>query len=235
MSKHYHPPRLCSKWNSSTHLIRLIVIVVCQAVSSARCAKPPLQYMSIAENRMLMQDRAILHVNLMNTIGLCRDPRPQVIYPPANSHKIYYPRGTLVHRCSDQTGCCPHPGEVCRPDTVAEIEKVFFVNHFALDQRYAGGHRTRLRAPVKNFTTATETLTFTNHTSCKCIKLAPDTIEHDEVASVVSRPLVTPIQSFTANSWVYHVVGGLSAVAAVMILIFVYRWMATNRAAVRGR
>ena len=56
-------------------------------------AKPPQS--AAAEHRMLMQDRAILHVNLMNTIGLCRDPRPLIIYPPATNNKIYYPRGTV--------------------------------------------------------------------------------------------------------------------------------------------
>lgn len=48
-----------------------------------------------SEHRMVMQDRAILHANLMNTAGMCRDPRPVIIYPQASNNKIYYPRGTV--------------------------------------------------------------------------------------------------------------------------------------------
>src|SRR5699024_7327873 len=82
----------------STSVPFLLVSLHLIAQHCTLAAKPPFHYSSIAENRMIMQDRAILHVNLMNTIGLCRDPRPMVVYPPATAHKIYYPRGTLVHR-----------------------------------------------------------------------------------------------------------------------------------------
>lgn len=47
------------------------------------------------EYRMMMQDRALLNLNLMNTIGKCRDPRPLVVYPPATPNKIFHPRGTV--------------------------------------------------------------------------------------------------------------------------------------------
>lgn len=63
--------------------------------SQVECAKPTFQQSAAAEHRMIMQDRAILHVNLMNTVGLCRDPRPVIIYPPASHNKVYQPRGTV--------------------------------------------------------------------------------------------------------------------------------------------
>lgn len=53
------------------------------------------QHSTIAEHRLIMQDRAILHINLMNTVGLCRDPRPLIVYPPSSTNKIFYPRGTV--------------------------------------------------------------------------------------------------------------------------------------------
>lgn len=199
---------------------------------TAWAAKAPFTYSSIAERRMLMQDRAILHVNLMNTIGLCRRPRPQIFYPPATPQKIFYPRGTLLHRCADITGCCPNPGEACRPETIETVERVFFVNHFAFGQKFASGQRTRLKAPTRNFTTTTEVLTFTNHTSCKCIKLAADAIEHDELQSVVSRPLVklSSTESIIASTgWFYHLIGGLAALTLLLVILILWKWLYVHR------
>lgn len=73
----------------------ILFSVLSSVVSVSLGAKASSQYANIAEHRMIMYDRAILHVNLMNTIGLCRDPRPLVVYPPSTTNKIYSPRGTV--------------------------------------------------------------------------------------------------------------------------------------------
>ncbi|OTF73232.1 hypothetical protein BLA29_013960 [Euroglyphus maynei] len=52
----------------------------------------------------------------------------------------------------------------------------------------------------------TETVTFVNHTSCKCIRLAPNTIEHDDIQSVISRPLITTNSPLQTNSILYHLI-----------------------------
>lgn len=72
-----------------------IICIVFNFLSMVNTVKPSLKHLPIAEHRLIMQDRAILHINLMNTNGLCRDPRPLVIYPPSTPNKIYYPRGTV--------------------------------------------------------------------------------------------------------------------------------------------
>ncbi|KAH9420843.1 hypothetical protein DERP_001274 [Dermatophagoides pteronyssinus] len=194
------------------------------------------QHSTIAEHRLIMQDRAILHINLMNTVGLCRDPRPLIVYPPSSTNKIFYPRGTIIHRCSDQTGCCPNPGELCRPETVENVEKVFFVNYFMLGQQVSAGQRIapRLKAMKTNFTTMTETVTFVNHTSCKCIRLAPNTIEHDDIQSVISRPLVTTNSPLQTNSILYHLIGSLSILAIIIILFFIYKFICIHSSRLRN-
>lgn len=147
---------------------------------------------------------------------------------------LYYIQ--LLHRCSDQTGCCQNPGEVCRPENVIEVEKVFFVNHLVINAQKVAGQRLapRLKAPKQNFTTMTESLNFMNHTSCKCIKLAPRSIEHDDLQSVVSRPLVDPINvSLNSKSFLYHMIGTAALIAAIMVLFVVYKCFFLNYSPVR--
>lgn len=251
---HHQPSPSSLLYNSASAVIPLTLLATAAAMapwylfssslSVAEAAKAPFQYSSLAERRMLLQDRALLHVNLMNTMGLCRHPRPQIIYPPATPAKVYYPRGTLLHRCADQSGCCPNPGEACRPEAIDTVELVFFVNHFAFGRSLtaAGGQRTRLKNSARNYTTTTEVLTFTNHTACKCVKLAADAIEHDELQSVVSRPLVKltgeGALSSTATvppAWFYHLVGGLAALTLLLVIVLLWRWMANvNRGGGNG-
>lgn len=75
----------------TTTLLSLVIIDL--FFVSANGAKAPQS--AASEHRMVMQDRAILHINLMNTAGMCRHPRPVIIYPQASNNKIYYPRGTV--------------------------------------------------------------------------------------------------------------------------------------------
>lgn len=75
-------------WWSSLDILLLFIFTVNGAKAPQNAA---------SEHRMVMQDRAILHVNLMNTAGMCRDPRPVIVYPQATNNKIYYPRGTVSY------------------------------------------------------------------------------------------------------------------------------------------
>lgn len=44
----------------------------------------------------------------------CQHPKPMLVYPPQplESHLTYAPRATLIHKCSDETGCC-QIGKIC--------------------------------------------------------------------------------------------------------------------------
>ena len=66
-------------------------------ITTSNGAKPSFHQSSAQEHRMIQQDRAILHVNMMNTIGMCRIPRPIIIYPPSSSNKHFLPRGTVLY------------------------------------------------------------------------------------------------------------------------------------------
>ena len=137
----------------------------------------------------------------------------------------------LLHRCTDQTGCCPNPGEACRPEHVVEVNKVFFVNHLTIHGQKVNGHRItpRLKAPKHNFTTLTESLSFVNHTKCQCVKLAANSIEHDDIQSVVSRPLVQMSSPLASNTLLYHMIGIAALIALLMMVFLVYKCVFLNQ------
>lgn len=88
----------------------------------------------------------------------CRLPRAQVVYVNSTDpSKVYMPRGTLLHRCSDQTGCCPHATQTCQPLQMATVELYFFTLSLQINTR----HRVRQHQRI-------EKLLFTNHTLCGC-------------------------------------------------------------------
>lgn len=112
--------------------------------------------------------------------------------------------------------------------------QVFFVNHLTIHGQRVTGHRItpRLKTPKQNFTTLTESLPFVNHTSCKCVKLAPNSIEHDERQSVVSRPLVAT-NSLTTNSFLYHMLGSVALITLLMLAFFIYKCFSPSYVLVR--
>ncbi|XP_023248510.1 uncharacterized protein LOC106640542 [Copidosoma floridanum] len=86
--------------------------------------------------------------------GSCQWPRAKVVpvrevYP--NSTATYIPHCAIVHRCSDDTGCCRSETLTCEAKQTHNVELYFYVTHI-------------------HGATAIEKLSFTNHTECECIE-----------------------------------------------------------------
>ncbi len=86
--------------------------------------------------------------------GACYLPKPQLIYIN-DSSKVYMPRATILHRCSDLYGCCTHAIQTCQPKSTQLVDKYFFV----VDLR----HRSYLNRKHN-----IQMLSLTNHTLCEC-------------------------------------------------------------------
>lgn len=62
--------------------------------------------------------------------GACKRPQPKLVPIGNHTSKTYYPHCTLLHRCSDETGCCELDSETCRPATIEMIDQYVFVRRF---------------------------------------------------------------------------------------------------------
>ena len=90
----------------------------------------------------------------------CRLPKPQVVYVnTTDPSKVYLPRGTLLHRCNDQTGCCSHASQTCQPIRENTVELYFLTVSLQIHHSY--NKRVRQQQSF-------EKLMFTNHTLCGC-------------------------------------------------------------------
>lgn len=97
------------------------------------------------------------HIASVDEETFCGKPRPVVIYPSDNypvPNKYYTPQGTILHRCSKHSGCCPNEQLTCVP---AKKEKVV-LNFFAA---VLDGSST--------IVPHIERLHFVNHTKCGCV------------------------------------------------------------------
>ena len=70
---------------------------------------------------------------MMAPEGVCKVPRAvvvnvQQVYPDPS--KTYLPHCTILHRCTDSTGCCRSPFETCRPKAsgTRKVELPFYVS-----------------------------------------------------------------------------------------------------------
>lgn len=59
--------------------------------------------------------------------GGCEMPRAQVVYPEGDDNRVFMPRGTILHRCSDNTGCCPQKDQTCACIKQDIVRVAFFV------------------------------------------------------------------------------------------------------------
>jgi len=117
--------------------------------------------------------KAFEHGARVRQEGACHTPHPTVVYVNSTSpSKVYLPRGTVLHRCSDLTGCCQHPSEQCQPIEMQTVELYFItitlqvqqssaLHQHQLSSQYRGGRRVRQSPQV-------EKMLFTNHTQCGC-------------------------------------------------------------------
>ncbi|XP_027204453.1 uncharacterized protein LOC113798161 [Dermatophagoides pteronyssinus] len=128
--------------------------------------------------RQLAQ-KAYEHGIRINEDAQCSKPRPELIYLN-DSKKIYLPRATLLHRCSDLTGCCPHATHSCQPSRVEKLTLYFFV---------IGVPKSSSTILRRNQNI--EQLTFINHTECSCKPI--DTMWSPEKSNTIDSMMMNDI------------------------------------------
>ncbi|XP_053980410.1 myb-like protein X [Hylaeus volcanicus] len=95
---------------------------------------------------------ALQHAMKVSREGSCQWPRPRVIpvrdaYPSPST--TYIPHCVILHRCSDDTGCCRLEALTCVPKHSHRVELSFYTTN-------VGGSNV------------VEKLSFYNHTECEC-------------------------------------------------------------------
>jgi Zn-dependent M16 (insulinase) family peptidase len=87
----------------------------------------------------------------------CKQPQPRLIPVEelftVNSEDLYTPRATVLHRCGEDTGCCPTEGLTCVPHEMEIVTLMFSVH----DTQYHNKSRQELKVA--------------NHTLCQCAEL----------------------------------------------------------------
>lgn len=134
-------------------LLTFIDLLNGQHMSSTLNYRRQLNYMRI------MAQKAYEHGIRINEEAQCSKPKPELLYINDNK-KIYLPRATLLHRCSDLHGCCPHATHSCEPISTEKVTMYFFV---------IGVQPSNLLRRNQNI----EQLTFVNHTECACKPIDP--------------------------------------------------------------
>ncbi|BET00197.1 Hypothetical protein NTJ_13013 [Nesidiocoris tenuis] len=118
---------------------------------------------SPGDDDVKMQEEVKRHHSKIAADGKCRQPQPRVVraadYHPSAS-KTYLPSCTILHQCSESTGCCPM-SQRCGPKRTEKLELAFY----AIYDVNTGGHTNHLR-PRKAL--RVERLIFYNHTECEC-------------------------------------------------------------------
>jgi hypothetical protein len=102
---------------------------------------------------------ALQHGSRIAEEGACHLPKPQLIYIN-DSSKVYIPRATILHRCSDLYGCCTHATQTCQPNSQPNSTQVVYKYFFVMDLRY----RNDLSGRQHNI----QMLSLVNHTLCEC-------------------------------------------------------------------
>lgn len=99
--------------------------------------------------------------------GSCQQPHPTVVYVnKTDPSKVYLPRGTVLHRCSEQTGCCQNPAETCVASEMQSVELYFITIQLQVSNQHHHHHQQR-RGRVRQ-SPKVEKIFFTNHTMCSC-------------------------------------------------------------------
>lgn len=66
---------------------------------------------------------------LVHGEGACRVPKPRIIQLEGrHTSKTYTPHCVLLHRCSDETGCCRSDLKTCQPFQTEEVKLYFHVS-----------------------------------------------------------------------------------------------------------
>lgn len=72
--------------------------------------------------------RATAHISRVYSEALCHIPRPKIIPVTAEPSKSYIPHCTILHRCSDDTGCCHTDAQTCVAKKTNSVELYFYVS-----------------------------------------------------------------------------------------------------------
>jgi hypothetical protein len=96
--------------------------------------------------------RALENENNVKRFGSCGTPAKQIVYPDNGNSKSFIPRGTILFRCNDKVGCCPHNTDECQPIKQETIKVAFIVHSLK-------------RARIRSFP---ELIEMQNHTKCGC-------------------------------------------------------------------
>lgn len=86
----------------------------------------------------------------------CKEPQPRLLPVEdlfnVNSKDLYTPRATVLHRCGEDTGCCPTQAMSCVPRETDNVTLIFNV----YDTQDHSQSKQELQA--------------TNHTLCWCVE-----------------------------------------------------------------
>ncbi|XP_039498911.1 uncharacterized protein LOC120456255 isoform X1 [Drosophila santomea] len=98
-------------------------------------------------------ERALAHAHMNQVLkeATCRVPQKRCQLVQQDPSKIYTPHCTILHRCSEDSGCCPSRSQICAAKSTHNVELHFFVK--------SSKHRSVI-----------EKRTFVNHTECHCIE-----------------------------------------------------------------
>ncbi|CAD6998789.1 unnamed protein product [Ceratitis capitata] len=91
------------------------------------------------------------HVKQILSEAACRVPQRRVERIQRDPSKSYMPHCTVLHRCTDETGCCRSERQTCAPKRTKNVDLYFYVR--SINEK---------RGSV-------ERLTFINHTECHCV------------------------------------------------------------------
>ncbi|KAI9586553.1 hypothetical protein GQX74_002400 [Glossina fuscipes] len=77
------------------------------------------------------QHKALASAHHRRIVGeaICRLPQPRVERIRRDPWKIYTPHCTVLHRCADDTGCCPSERQTCAPKRTKTVDLYFFERH----------------------------------------------------------------------------------------------------------
>lgn len=133
--------------------ITLIVLFLDHQIQCSRSSRNSIENMA----QLAFDHGAKVRVN-----GACKDPKPQIVYvETSDPSKVYLPRGTILHRCSDQTGCCPHQAQTCQAITSETVSLHFFTVTLVPNSSHRNHRKPKQHQSI-------EKVTFTNHTLCGC-------------------------------------------------------------------
>lgn len=117
--------------------------------------------------------KAFDHGARVRNEGSCHIPRPLVVYVnKTDPSKVYLPRGTVLHRCNDMTGCCQNPSLTCMPVEMQTVELYFITITLQVHKPEHRNRRVRQSPKI-------EKILFTNHTECGCRERNSNDVNYD--------------------------------------------------------